>query len=40
MEKKAERDGDNETNGSHQEVKTRKYDNGRVPLGFTVTTWD
>ena len=38
MKRKEERDGDNETNESHQKVKTRKYDDADVALGFTVTT--
>ena len=33
-----ERDGDTETNESHQKVKTKKYDDAYVALDFTVTT--
>ena len=32
------RDGDNETNESHQEVRTRKYDDADVALSLTVRT--
>ena len=38
MKRKAERDGDNETNVSLQKAKMRKYDKAFVALGFTVTT--
>ena len=38
MKRKAERDGDNETNVSLPKAKTRKYDEAYVALGFTVTT--
>ena len=44
MKRKAERDGDNETNDGptndqkRPKVKTRKYDEAYVALGFTVTT--
>lgn len=37
MKRKAERDGDNETNKSLPKAKTRKYDEAYVVLGFTVT---
>ena len=38
MKRKAERDGDNETNDSLPKAKTRKYDGAYVAFGFTVTT--
>ncbi len=38
MKRKAERDGDNETNVSLPKAKTRKYDEVYIALGFTVTT--
>ena len=38
MKRKAERDGDNETNDSLPKAKTRKYDEAYVAFGFTVTT--
>lgn len=40
LKRKVERDGDNETNKSHQKAKTRKYDEPYVALGFTVIQWE